>query len=96
MGFAVESTQLEYQKHLDLSRVRGDINVGRAPGPIDPMRATFRESKARVVEGFLTNRSLKGWFKAFEAFHQLVVERGGIMSISALPRELRAVLLAED
>ncbi|MDP2226571.1 MAG: methyltransferase domain-containing protein, partial [Moraxellaceae bacterium] len=34
VGFDPEPAQLEYEKHLDTSKVRGDINVGTRPEPI--------------------------------------------------------------
>ena len=44
IGFSPEREQLEYEKHVDLRRVRGDMNVGKIPARIDPAKATFRES----------------------------------------------------
>ncbi len=94
MGLAVERQQLEYEKHLDLRRVRGDVNVGKVPAPIDLSKAMFRQEKTDAINEFLTDSGHAAWFKAFQEFYQLAVDKGGVMSISALPPELRGALLA--
>lgn len=96
IGFSVEREQLEYEKHLDLRRVRGDMNVARSPGPIDLSKAMFREQKTRSVKDFLTNPAQAAWFHAFRALYDLAVEKGGVAPISALPPELRGILLGAD
>jgi SAM-dependent methyltransferase len=96
MDFLVERQQLEYEKHVELRRVRGDMNVSKAPAPIDLSRAMFRQQKTQTINGFLADSPQKQWFEAFQAFYDLAVERGGVMPISSLTTELRDVLLVAD
>jgi hypothetical protein len=96
MGFAVERQQLEYEKHLDLTRVRGDRNVSTTPAPIDLAKAMARKGKTGAIRPFLTDPEHAEWFEAFQAFYDMAVAQGGVMQLSSLPAELRAILLAAN
>lgn len=85
MGLHVEKEQLEYEKHLDKRRVRGDLNVGNKPEKIDVAMTLSRRDKIGGVERLLSGSRYFEWFSAFRALHACVRGHGGIMAIADIP-----------
>ncbi len=81
IGVALEREQLEYEKHLDKSRVRGDLNVSGAPMKIDLALATSRTQKAPAIGGLIKASSHADWFGAFQSLYDCIHANGGIMPI---------------
>jgi SAM-dependent methyltransferase len=92
IGVAVEPTQLEYEKHIDIKIIRGDRNISTAPTPIDASKVNFRDEDAALIQPLLTDAGEKKWFEAFQSFYELAEKSGGVLPIAALPDELRSVL----
>lgn len=85
IGLHVEREQLEYEKHLDKGRVRGDLNVGNKPQKIDVAMTQNRGDKIGNVEELLSDSRHFEWFSAFRALHASVRGHGGIMAITDIP-----------
>jgi SAM-dependent methyltransferase len=92
IGFNVEPEQLQYEKHLDKRRVRGDINVSKNPGKIDIAVAISRVEKLPGIEELISVSPHASWFNAFRSLYANIHNRGGIMSIREIPRPVIDVL----
>ena len=79
-----EPQQLQYQDHLDRSKVRGDLNVSKNPAKIDPKLASSRTGQSALVKQYLEHSQYRTWFNAFDAFCQFVEERSGVVEFSSL------------
>jgi SAM-dependent methyltransferase len=86
IGFAVESEQLEYEKHLDKTRVRGDLNVSEHPSKIASSFTVSRMEKAAGIDELVNASTHADWFAAFRALYAAIHELGGIMSIRKIPK----------
>ena len=85
IGLRVEREQLEYEKHLDKRRVRGDLNVSNKPEKIDVAMTLSRSDKISSVEQLLSGSRYFEWFSAFRALHASIRSRGGIVAIADIP-----------
>jgi SAM-dependent methyltransferase len=85
IGLRVEREQLEYEKHLDKRRVRGDLNVSNKPEKIDVAMTLSRADKIGSVEELLSGSRYFEWFSAFRALHASIRGHGGIMAIADIP-----------
>ncbi len=93
IGLRVEREQLEYERHLEKGRVRGDLNVSKKPEKIDVAKALRRSDNIFVVEQFLSDSPHVAWFSAFRALHASIHSRGGIVAIADIPAPvLQAVM----
>ena len=88
-----EPQQLEYQEHIDRSKIRGDVNVSKNPAKVDPKLASSRTDQSDLVQKYLEQSQYKTWFTAFDDFCKLVEERGGLLQPSswAEPEVARAI-----
>lgn len=94
VGFEPEPAQLEYEKHLDTSKVRGDVNVGTRPEPIS-MESVMRRAEAEpVVDSFASGGADESWYLAFNALHDHV-RSAGMCQIGEVPPAILNALLAE-
>jgi SAM-dependent methyltransferase len=81
MGITFEREQLDYEKHLDKSRVRGDLNVSGTPRKIDLAIAMSRTEKTTAIGGLIKASSHAYWFGAFQSLYNCIHANGGIMPI---------------
>jgi SAM-dependent methyltransferase len=86
IGFSVEREQLEYEKHVDKRRVRGDLNVSGTPSKIDLGFATTRTEKVATIDRLISASAHAAWFGAFRALYGIVHANGGIVSMRDIPR----------
>jgi SAM-dependent methyltransferase len=93
MGIALEREQLEYEKHMDKGRVRGDINVSKTPGKIELSVAMSRTEKLVAFEGLLKASPHGAWFGAFRSLYDAIHAKGGILSIRDIAKPLVEALL---
>lgn len=96
IGFCLEREQLEYEKHVDSSRVRGDQNVAASPQKIDLSRAVSRGEKVAVLVGIVSDTPFANWFAAFRALHNHVKTCGGVVSFASIPKPLIEALRRPD
>jgi len=96
IGFCLEREQLEYEKHVDSSRVRGDQNVAASPQKIDLSRAVSRGEKVAVLVGIVSDTPYANWFAAFRSLHNHVKNCGGIVSFASIPKPLIEALRRPD
>ncbi len=87
IGVPVEPAQLHYERHLDLSLVRGDLNVGRNPTPISDDSVRQRARSERLVGQLAAGSPHAAWFDALTALHAAVAE-AGLLRHRALPAAL--------
>jgi len=87
IGFEVEPAQLEYEKHLDTSKVRGDVNVGSQPAAISDESIRRRAAAEHLTEQFAAESGEAAWFTAFNDLHAAVYA-AGLTRIRALPLTL--------
>jgi hypothetical protein len=87
IGFVVEPAQLEYEKHLDTKKVRGDVNVGSRPERISDDSVRRRAGAEHLVDSFAADSVHAEWFAAFNEFHAAVYA-AGLCRIRALPASL--------
>lgn len=87
IGFDVEPAQLEYEKHLDKSKVRGDVNVGSQPAAISDESIRRRAAAEHVVERFAAESGEAAWFAAFNELHAAIYA-AGLCRIRSLPPAL--------
>jgi SAM-dependent methyltransferase len=93
IGLTFERQQLEYQDHLDRKKVRGDLNVGASPQPIDVTMTERAGGGVAAIDAMLADSSHAEWFAAFRELHRHVAERGGIVAARDIPRPLMAPLV---
>jgi len=86
IGFTVEREQLEYEKHLDKDRVRGDLNVSKNPRKIATSATITRTEKVGGIDELIAASPRAAWFAAFRQLCFIIHEEGGIMSIREIPR----------
>lgn len=87
IGFEAEPRQLEFERHLDRRKVRGDLNVARNPERISVESIRRRAENEALVGNFARQSAHGGWFADFTAFHRLVQEKG-LCPLAAIPEEL--------
>lgn len=92
IGFAVERQQLEYEKHLDRSRVRGDLNVGQNPSKISTSAVLSRTEKIGGVGELVRGSPHVKWFAALQLLYEFIHSKGGILSIREIPKPVIAAL----
>ena len=88
IGFVVEREQLEYERHLDKRRVRGDLNVSKNPSKIDFAYTVSRTEKAAAIDELIKESSYADWFAAFQSLHAAIRTKGGIMSIRDIAKSV--------
>lgn len=88
IGFTVEREQLEYEKHVDKRRVRGDLNVSENPSKIATSFTVSRIEKAAGIDELVSASTHASWFAAYRALYGAIHEHGGIMSIREIPKPL--------
>jgi hypothetical protein len=86
IGFTVEREQLEYEKHVDKSRVRGDLNVTENPSKIDISFTVSRIEKAAAIDELINASPHAKWFAAFRSLYAEIHAHGGIMSIRKISK----------
>ncbi len=87
IGVPAEPAQLHYEQHLDLSQVRGDLNVGRNPAPISDESVRHRARSERLVGQLAAGSPHAAWFDALTALHAAVAE-AGLLRYRSLPAAL--------
>jgi SAM-dependent methyltransferase len=92
LGVTPEPAQLSYEKHLDRSKVRGDLNVTRAPAPITGSFSAKRKDQESDVAGFASCSPCADWYTAYCNLWQTLTENG-VMRIHDIDPALRAPLL---
>jgi SAM-dependent methyltransferase len=92
LGIAFERQQLDYQQHLDTAKVRGDLNVSRAPEKIDTAKVDDRSEDAEAIAAWLEVSAHAPWFVAFRDLHHHVSEQGGLVVWRDVPPDLVAPL----
>jgi SAM-dependent methyltransferase len=86
IGFTVEREQLEYEKHVDKSRVRGDLNVSKNPTKIAVSVTVSRMEGVAAIDELVDASRHAKWFAAFRSLYDTIHEHGGIMSIRDIPK----------
>lgn len=86
IGLTAEPQQLEYEKHLDRRRVRGDLNVSESPSKIDSAATNSRAEKAVDLQKIVSASRYAAWFAAFSELYSLVHKSRGIMAIRDIPK----------
>lgn len=94
LGLSVEPRQLDYEAHLDKTRVRGDRNVAEAPAPVDLARVVSRGDRAAEVAALAAASVHREWFGAFSELHRAVEAAGGVTPARHTPVALRRTLRA--
>ncbi|WP_240048214.1 sulfotransferase family protein [Crenalkalicoccus roseus] len=93
IGFEVEPQQLEFERHVDRRKVRGDLNVARNPERISVESIRRRAEQEAQVEEFARRSAHGDWFAAFTALHALGYE-SGLCPAGAIPEGLMRRLTA--
>ena len=94
VGFEPEPAQLEYEKYLDTSKVRGDVNVGTRPEPISTESVARRAEAEPVVDGFASGGPHESWYNAFNALHDHV-RAAAMCRISEVPANILESLMVK-
>lgn len=69
VGFEVEPAQLEFEKHLNTGKVRGDLNVSKKPEPVSVESIRRRELDEATVNRICSRSQHRDWFELFSEFH---------------------------
>jgi hypothetical protein len=93
LGIDLEAKQLEYEKHIDRRRIRGDVNLSKAPSKIAASAANLRDEKAGIVQSFLPNSPYADWFENFRALYAEIDRLGGVHPIRELSNDIVAALV---
>ena len=67
VGLRFEPTLLEYERHLDRSKVRGDRGIAANPAPIGTESSDIRERQAHEVHRLVRQSPYASWFRNMEA-----------------------------
>lgn len=94
VGFEAETAQLEFEKHLDKKKVRGDLNVSKNPEAISMDSIRRREAREAGIHAMAAHSPHGEWFAAFERFHAAVRERRAC-KLAQLPAEIIQALDAK-
>jgi hypothetical protein len=76
IGFGLEPTQLEYEKHLDRSQVRGDVNVANTPAEISSASTERRKLNEHSVDQLLETSDFSDWVRTLNELHEQVYQTG--------------------
>jgi hypothetical protein len=95
VGFEAEPAQLEFEKHLDKRKVRGDLNVSKNPEAISTDSIRRREAREAAVLALCEASAQREWFTAFERFHA-AARRHGVCLLADLPAEVVEPLQGPD
>ena len=87
IGFEIEPNQLEYEKHLDKSKVRGDVNVANTPAEISNASTERRKLDEHCVDQLLETSDHADWFRALNELHEKI-NITGLMKIREVGSDL--------
>lgn len=93
VGFEVEARQLEFERHLDTRKVRGDLNVARRPERISAESVRHRAETESLVEALARRSPYRDWFAAISAMHQFTYAHG-LCQADDIPQDLLHELTA--
>ncbi len=62
--------QLEYERHLNVAQVRGDLNISQSPKAVAPELTTSSDEQLAQIDKLANASQHSAWFRAFIEFHQ--------------------------